>query len=150
MGAEDDPVPLSWCIAQSDESTRGSVEVIVALGYLVGAAVLVGLTFWAIRKWVTRSGQDDGVATGFTLAQLRQLHRDGELTDEQFASAKAALIARGLAAVGGLGGEPPTADAGESNASGLSDGSITSGDDGSSDKSGDGPGGDDPTPRRDA
>jgi hypothetical protein len=143
------PVPLSWCIAQSDESSRSSVEVIVSLGYLVGAALLVGLAFWAIRKWVMRGGQDQSIASGFTLAELRQLHRNGELTDEQFASAKAALIAHGLAAMGGLGDEEPTPEADESNASALSDGSITSGDDGSSDKSGDGPGGDDAPPKRD-
>ncbi len=141
-------MPVCWTLAQVEEATRNTVDVMVSLGYLVAAAVLVALAFWVIRKWVNRSGDDRGVISGFTLAELRQLHRDGELTDEQFASAKAALIAHGLAAMGGLDRDDDEVDPDESNAAGLSDATAEGLGNESSDKSGEDTDGDEPPPTR--
>lgn len=152
-----------WTMAQGSADSD-ALDVVVALGYLSAAAVIAAVVFWLLRRWLGRHDGDQAVATGFTLAQLRQLHRDGELTDEQFAAARAALIARGLASMGGLdpaddgspddeGSRPPSAvrgtNGGQPNAGGLSDGAINPDDGGSSDKSGGGSGGDDAPPKRD-
>ncbi len=116
----------------ADQPTaREGADIIVALAWLSAAAALVIIAFWLIRRWVLRSGEDDGQASGFTLAELRRLHREGDLTDAQFQAAKAALIAHGLAAMGGIDRKPVHS---EQNAPDLSDESITSDNDGASDK----------------
>ena len=65
---------------------------------LVLVLLLVG-GFYAIarlRQWL----KDDvapGPAIGFTLSDLRQLHKQGQMTDEEFERAKAKMIAGGRA-----------------------------------------------------
>lgn len=42
------------------------------------------------RKWMNAPDSSGGV--GFTLSDLRRLHREGKMTDEEFARAKALII----------------------------------------------------------
>jgi hypothetical protein len=55
---------------------------------------LVLLGFYAVvrvKRWVTR--HDDAPAAGFTLSDLRALHRSGQMTAEEFEKAKTAIVA---------------------------------------------------------
>ena len=59
---------------------------------LVGVIVLLLATVW-IRKHFLSGGADDVTApAGFTLGDLRQLHKNGQMTDEEFERAKAQLV----------------------------------------------------------
>jgi hypothetical protein len=54
--------------------------------------ILVG--FYAVvrvKRWVTKP--DDVPAAGFTLSDLRSLHRNGKMSTEEFEKAKAAIVA---------------------------------------------------------
>jgi hypothetical protein len=59
---------------------------LVILALVVVAWVAVSM----IRK---RLKEDDTLGTGFTLADLRELHRTGKMTTEEFEKAKAMLVA---------------------------------------------------------
>lgn len=68
---------------------------IETLPWLVGLGVIVFIGAWAIyfvRKMMQR--QSSSLEDGFTLHDLRQLHAQGELNDEEFKRAKDAMIGR--------------------------------------------------------
>ncbi len=75
-------------------------EVMIWLGVLLVAAVLIGVIGYMLRKRLL--GGDDGEETiqPFTLADLRRLHREGQLSDEEYERAKAAMIAQTRSAFG--------------------------------------------------
>ena len=66
-------------------------------GVMWWALVLVGvilLGFYAVvqvKRWVTKP--DEHVGAGFTLSDLRALHRSGKMTAEEFEKAKLAIVA---------------------------------------------------------
>jgi hypothetical protein len=63
---------------------------------IIWSAVLIGivfLLFMAInlyRKWMVRDDTPSGA--GFTLSDLRKLHKEGQMTDAEFEKAKANLL----------------------------------------------------------
>lgn len=59
---------------------------LLALGLL---AVAGWIAITRIRAWMR---QTDDTDEGFTLADLRRLHREGQLTDEEFARAQGQII----------------------------------------------------------
>jgi hypothetical protein len=73
---------------------------------LMGAAAALVALGWAVLRHnrARRAGQQEPPALGFSLDELRRLHRQGLLTDEEFAKVKARLIvaleAKGGAAAG--------------------------------------------------
>jgi hypothetical protein len=60
-----------------------------------GLVVVIVLGMWAAahlkRRYQQHSDQASSAA-GFTLSDLRQLHRSGQMTDEEFARAKAKVV----------------------------------------------------------
>ena len=65
------------------------------LPWLVGLGVIVFIgagAIYYVRKLVQR--QSSSLEDGFTLHDLRQLHAQGELNDEEFKRAKDAMIGR--------------------------------------------------------
>ena len=61
---------------------------------------LILLGFYAvvrIKRWVTKP--DDGPAAGFTLSDLRALHRKGQISAEEFEKAKTAIVAAAQRAI---------------------------------------------------
>ena len=79
--------------AAAREAAQGQVLFWAAV--LVGAAVLLGAAFYVIRKWMLAGDdRDDSMSMGFTLADLRQMHSDGQLSDEEFDYAKRKMTAR--------------------------------------------------------
>ena len=86
------------------------VSSIIKLSLLLVALIVVGwVTVWQVRRRLTKPDETSGV--GFTLSDLRQLHKSGQMSDEEFERAKAKVVdaARRVAerdkvAAGGAGG----------------------------------------------
>ncbi|QDU33851.1 hypothetical protein KS4_19100 [Poriferisphaera corsica] len=74
-----------------------SVDVLQMIGIIVGLAIFLGIVAAIIKKLVYRSTETSNV--GYTLSDLRDLHKKGELSDDEFAAAKALIIAQGKAAL---------------------------------------------------
>ncbi|MEM9414796.1 MAG: SHOCT domain-containing protein [Planctomycetota bacterium] len=85
------------------------------LGMIVLAAAVLAVFALILRKLLL-GGDDEPASFGFTLADLRDLHAKGELTDEQFDQAKRQMLARGRSMIeddsaqepdsGGTSGKP--------------------------------------------
>jgi uncharacterized membrane protein len=60
------------------------------LAALVALVIIGGVAIFAAKRMLSSGG--DSSAEGFTLQSLRDLHTAGELSDEEFAKAKAAMI----------------------------------------------------------
>ena len=58
--------------------------------FLIGLIVAGWLTVWQVRRKL----RDDAPPgnTGFTLSDLRHLHKSGQMTDEEFDRAKARVV----------------------------------------------------------
>jgi len=76
--------------AYSPEASRSILIALAVIVILVLVLVTVGVIFH--RRVSKRS-----VAEPFTLVELRRMRREGQLTDQEFEQAKAAMIAHGRA-----------------------------------------------------
>ena len=56
---------------------------------IIGAVVIT----WLRRRLYPRDRDASGNRSGFTLHELRELHRNGELSDEEFEHARSAMLA---------------------------------------------------------
>ncbi len=77
-----------------------AVSILVWLGVIVALAVvaaIVGFVIW--RRYTHSDDAGPTRSTAFTLADLRQLHRQGQLSDEEFERARTAIIAQTRAAL---------------------------------------------------
>ena len=71
----------------SDVSATSIIQ--LSLGLL--ALIFVGwLAVWQVRRRLTRPDETSGA--GFTLSDLRQLHKSGQMTDAEFERAKAKVV----------------------------------------------------------
>jgi hypothetical protein len=67
-----------------------------ALSILTWSLILVAfivagwVTVWQVRRRLT--GSDETAGTGFTLSDLRRLHKSGQMSDEEFERAKAQVV----------------------------------------------------------
>lgn len=88
-------------IAQTTPATKAdALGILLSLIVIVGVAVIVaviGFIFW--RRFTREEDPALTRNTAFTLADLRQLHRDGQLSDAEFERARAAIIAQTRAAL---------------------------------------------------
>ncbi len=85
-------------LGQSTQTVQTSHDILFALGLLTAAAaaiVIIGLVVW--KKLGDPIESSDAGAV-FDLSELRRLHREGQLSDEEFQAAKAAAILDGTAA----------------------------------------------------
>lgn len=78
--------------AVTDKSSRLFAETLPWLLLLLGVIVAGGVIIFLARRYVKDSTQES--AGGFTLHDLRELHRRGDIGDEEFARAKAQMIGR--------------------------------------------------------
>lgn len=71
---------------------RFSNEIFLWLGVIVAAGVLLGL----IATWLRRRlvAEPPPMKLGFTLADLREMHAQGQIDDDEFESAKKKMLAR--------------------------------------------------------
>jgi hypothetical protein len=86
-------LPLPFTFA-SETARAGSFfrELMPWLLVLLGMIFAGAIVLYVIRRSITpgNSGDDEG----FTLHDLRRLHRKGSLTDEEFERARSAMIER--------------------------------------------------------
>ena len=64
---------------------------IIKLSLLLVVLIVIGwVTVWQVRRRLTSPDETSGV--GFTLSDLRQLHKSGQMSDEEFERAKAKVV----------------------------------------------------------
>ena len=78
-------------IAQVDPGLALFRSIIVPLLGLVVVLVVGWLAVAAVRRWMRPTDSESG---GFTLDELRRMHRTGEMTDDEYARAREAMIGR--------------------------------------------------------
>ena len=78
-------------VATTDDSTQVLQELGPWLIALVAMVFVGGIVIMLVRRHL-RSDADDH-AGGYTLHDLRQMHASGDLSDEEFEKARAAMIA---------------------------------------------------------
>ena len=70
-------------------------EVFFYAGVILLAGFIMGAAFFLLRQRLNRQeGPDPGVGLGFTLSDLRQMHAQGQITDEEYQQAKRKMIAK--------------------------------------------------------
>ena len=74
-------------LAQSSEAS--SSIYIWAIVLLIGVVLLFGAVAWARKRL---SPHEDFHGEGFSLSDLRQMHKEGKLSDEEFDRAKAKMV----------------------------------------------------------
>lgn len=87
-------------LAQSSRTAANVADILFYLGVIIAAAIVLVIVGVIVRK---RYQDDDAPAmpTAFTLADLREMHQQGQLTDAEFDRARKAMIARSRAAYQG-------------------------------------------------
>ena len=60
---------------------------------LIALIVVAFLAVMQLRKWLQSDDGEAAPSIGFTLGDLRQLHKEGEMTDEEFERARAKMMA---------------------------------------------------------
>jgi hypothetical protein len=78
--------------ASADKSSRLFHETLPWLLLLLGVVIVGGVIIFVARRYVRGSSHDS--AGGFTLHDLREMHRSGEISNEEFERAKAQMIGR--------------------------------------------------------
>ena len=69
----------------------GASDVILWSLLLIGLIVAGWLTVWHVKRRLQKTDDVLG-SSGFTLSDLRQLHKSGQMTDEEFEKAKGRVV----------------------------------------------------------
>jgi uncharacterized membrane protein len=105
------------------QDSGGSMLRVIAWSLVLICLLMVGLfAISKLRQWM-RDDDMPAPGIGFTLSDLRQLHKQGQMTDEEFERAKSKIVggAKAMAAKlpdplardrGGAKGRPPAAPPG--------------------------------------
>lgn len=87
-------------LAQSAATRQEAWSILTGLSLIVAAGVAAAIVGFIIWRRFTRDTEPTVTPdTAFTLADLRRLHREGQLSDEEFERARAAIIAQTRAAL---------------------------------------------------
>jgi hypothetical protein len=76
--------------ASSGRAEQLFPEVFPWLAALIGFIIVGSIVITAVRRWQRGTGRSQGES--FTLHDLRELHRQGQLSDEEFERARQAII----------------------------------------------------------
>ena len=88
--------PLLITLAQIEPVGDRYMNIMVALGCLALAAIVLGVVFFFIRKWFQQTSTPPP-QIGFTLADIRQMHAQGLLSDDEFEQSKRQMMAKSRA-----------------------------------------------------
>jgi hypothetical protein len=82
------PVPrLTLALAATDPDPTPAI---IWSAILLAILVVLFFAIKVYRKWMT--ADDSTTSTGFTLSDLRRLHKEGKMTDEEFERAKTQML----------------------------------------------------------
>lgn len=87
------PTPGSALLGQVGGGPAMS-KVLVWCGVLLAAAVVLGVVAMWLRRRLLREDESEGISMGFTLKDLRRMHEEGQLTDEEFDFARRKMVAK--------------------------------------------------------
>lgn len=93
---------LTHILAQTE---KGIAEPLIWSFILILIIVLLFAAVGFYRRWM--KSEDTTGGEGFTLSDLRQLHKAGQMTDEEFEKAKKVLIGSVKSAAEKMGQTPP-------------------------------------------
>lgn len=85
-------IMLPTILSQTDPSAQGTGRVIVWIGLLMAAVLVLGFMVLKMRRRLLAEDEPANPESAWTLQDLRTLHARGDLSDEEFEKAKAALI----------------------------------------------------------
>ena len=83
----------------ADSATGSSGSIIFWLIVLIVLVVLGFLAAMFVKRWLMETSEEPRRA-GFTLSDLRQMHKSGQMTDEQFERARQRIITSAKAVPG--------------------------------------------------
>lgn len=86
---------LTFTLGQSARSVRAQNDVWFYLIVLVAAGVVIAVIGLVARKYLSGPIEATEGEAVFDLSELRRLHRMGQLTDDEFQAAKAAVLMNG-------------------------------------------------------
>jgi len=78
-----------WTIP-AQVNVSGMSSVILWSTVLLALIILLFFLYTQLKRWMTEA--DEPIAGGFTLADLRKLHRQGNISTEEFEMAKSKLL----------------------------------------------------------
>lgn len=109
------PDPTGLAIAAAPAVDSLASETLPWLGFFAGVAIVA----WLIAHWLRRALRREakGPIGGFATEELERLHREGELTEEQFRAIKRASAIAAARSVGS-GPETPVSGPGTGRAAG--------------------------------
>ena len=101
---------LTFTLGQSARTVRAQNDVWFYLVVLVAAGVVIAVIGLIARKYLSGPIEASEGEAVFDLSELRRLHRQGQLTDDEFEAAKAAVLMNGADYLGkdSTGAERPT------------------------------------------
>ena len=86
---------LTFTLGQSARASRAQGDIWFYLVVLVAAAVVIAVLGLLARKYLSGPIEASEGEAVFDLSELRKLHRQGQLTDDEFEAAKAAVLMNG-------------------------------------------------------
>lgn len=101
---------LTLAATVTDKSSRLFAETLPWIILLIGVIIAGGVIIFVARRYINTG--DDSAPGGFTLHELRELHKAGGISKEEFARAKAQMIGRLAADKSAKPGEAPAASTG--------------------------------------
>lgn len=79
-------------LASAPDASRLFSDLLPWLGLLIAMVVIGGIVLYLIRRSLNRP--DGAAAEPFTLEDLRRMRAQGQMTDDEFEKARAAMIGR--------------------------------------------------------
>lgn len=86
---------LTFTLGQSARAARAQGDIWFYLAVLVAAAVVIAVIGLVARKYLSEPIEATEGEAVFDLSELRRLHRLGQLTDDEYEAAKAAVLING-------------------------------------------------------
>ncbi|MEX1016856.1 MAG: SHOCT domain-containing protein [Phycisphaeraceae bacterium] len=83
-------IPIGLYLAQTPPGWDAA-RVLWSVAGLTVAVVVLGVVAMLVRRWMLKDDQP-GTRPGFTLADMRRMHAAGDLSDEEYERARAALL----------------------------------------------------------
>jgi hypothetical protein len=86
------PLQMILCLAQARPLTpSGAASIIFWSAVLIALVVVAFLAYVQFKRWMSDSAPTSS-SPGFTLSDLRQMHREGKMTDEEYQQARDKMV----------------------------------------------------------